>query len=363
MSFKRLDFLNADGGEYRSLSDVTSHISDSVHMPNIDGDLSVIGTISDFDEIEQFLESTESHFTTEARFGNLFLLQANSLDVPYYVFHAAKSNFPIWFTTGRKTQDMPETIDAYIASEKDLGRLWISKTQMENLRQRVVDEHPDVLMPYFTASRSRHSDMPAKRRNEFERTIQYYGKDGLDTFEEVKHDYGVLPTNIKFQKANEFKFKFTTRGVFTIKNGGLSEVLNVIENAIERLREVKRAVDTSRYSIKQGKYGNNVQIPESKPWAIELSAPLDQSDVDRFSSEELQDWEFELASETVSIDEQESYYKAELYDKRTRGKTKIRSNENSIRIYPREKTGIDQAIRVFEFVNDQIDPSSVATRV
>lgn len=358
-----IDFLNAKGRDFEELDSVITHIAEEVDLSEIDGNLSVISAISDFEGFDQFERSLSSHFTLEQESGNLYLLNATKLDVPYYVYFD-DPEFPIFLTTGRKTEDIPETLDEYILGEQEIGRLWISKTEMENLRQRIVDQYPEVIMPYFTARRSRHAEIDARRRPRHERTIQYYGKDGLETFDEMKFEYGVLPTNLKFQKANEFKFRVTTRGVFTIKHGGLADVLEVIENSIERLRRVKDAIDESGYSYVTNEFSQHQQtIPQSRPWAVTLSEPLTQHDIDRFRGEELEEWEFTLTDIDSTVAEDESYVRAELKDERTRAKSMLRSHNGSIRIYPREHTGIDQSIRVFEFINDQIDPDSYATPV
>lgn len=378
------DFIEADGEEFYSLEEVTSYIKETATLSDIDGDLSVIGSISDFETIDDFVESLQSHFFVEDRYGDLLHLNAKDLDVPYYVY--LSEEFPIWFTTGRKTEDMPESIDAYLKSEIDIGRMWISKTQMENLRQRIVNRYPDVLMPYFTASRSKHSDIPAQRRPRYERTFQYYGKDGLETFNEIKYEYGVLPTNLKFQQANEFKFRVTTRGVFTIKNGGLAEVLSVIHDSIERLQEVKEAIDTSGFKRTTNQFAGGQTIPESQPWAVQLNSSVTQADIERLENE-IQEWEFNIGELDASfkqdipesqepadegpliegeqqlITQSKTRLKAELIDERSFGKTVLRSHEDTIRIYPREHTGIDQSVRLFEFITDQIDPKAYATQV
>jgi hypothetical protein len=383
MAANDADFLNAAGEEFYSLEEVTTHITETATLADINGDLSVIGSVSDFSSTDEFLASLESHFFIEGRHGDLLLLNAKQLDVPYYVF--LNDEFPIWFTTGRKTEDMPESIDAYLKSEIDIGRMWISKTQMENLRQRIVNRYPDVLMPYFTASRSKHSEISAQRRPRYERTFQYYGKDGLETFNEIKYEYGVLPTNLKFQRANEFKFRVTTRGVFTIKNGGLPEVLSVIHDSIERLQEVKEAIDTSGFKRLRNQFAGGQTIPESQPWAVHLNSSVTQADVERLE-EEIDEWEFNIGELSASFQdyvpgeeetvgdgsqaeqqrltsESKTRLKAELIDERSFGKTVLRSHEDTIRIYPREYTGIDQSVRIFEFITDQIDPDAYAMSV
>lgn len=361
------DFLNIGDEDFNTLEEVTSHISNNVDLSSLSGDLSIIGSLSNFRTAPEFRDSITSHFEIEHSGTNTFLLNARYADVPYFVFLSDEGEeglFPIFFTSGRKTKDIPKTIDEYFKQELDIGRLWISKTEMEDLRQRISDTYDNILMPYFTATRSQHSETPARFRPRYDRTIQYYGDDGLATFEQMKYDYGVLPTNLKFQKANEFKFRVTTRGTFTIKNGGLDEVLSVIGDSINRLREVKRAIDTSDFTIQSNQYARGGNLPQSRPWAVELSNELDGDDIRRFRREELnEDWEFTLASLKEPDDSEGSQFQATLIDERTPGKTVLRARGSSLRIYPRERTGVDQSIRVFEFLNDQIDPGANATIV
>lgn len=361
------DFLNVGDAGFDSLDEVTSHISENVDLEELSGDLSIIGSLSNFRTPEEFRESISSHFNVELSAENIFLLNARYADVPYFVFLSDEGEeglFPIFFTSGRKTKDIPKTIDEYFKQELDIGRLWISKTEMEDLRQRISDSYDNILMPYFTATRSKHSETPARFRPRYDRTIQYYGDDGLATFEQMKYDYGVLPTNLKFQKANKFKFRVTTRGTFTIKNGGLDEVLSVIGDSINRLRDVKRAIDTSDFTTQPNKYARGRNLPQSRPWAVKLSNELDGDDIRRFRREELsEDWEFTLASLKEPDESDSSRFQATLIDERTPGKTVLRSWGPSLRIYPRKRTGVDQSIRIFEFINDQIDPEADATIV
>jgi hypothetical protein len=356
-----IDFLNVREEEFESLDEVTSYVSDSADLGNLDGDLSIISTVTDFEDLDALLESIGSQFDIIQRNGQLVLLNARQLDVPYYLYW--DSDFPIWFTTGRKTEDLPKTIDTYLQSQPHIGRLWISKPEMDGLRQSLVQNYPGVLMTYFTATRSEHSEVDAQRRPGFKRTFQYYGKDALETFNEVKYEYGVLPTNLKFQKSNEFKFRVTTKGIFTIKRGGLDEVLSVIQNSIERLQGVKEAIDTSNFSKIDNKFVENDTISRSRPWAVQLQSQPSPQDVDRFRNGELEDWDFVLSEIRESFDASTPHFMARLRDRRTLGETVLRSRGNTIRIYPREDTGIGQSVRLYEFISDQIDPESYATVV
>lgn len=367
MVSREIDFLQIDGADFDSLKGLTRHISENVDLSELQGDLSVLSGISNYKSRTKIKSSLGSHFEIYQDNGNTIVMNAKKRDVPYVVFLSDEGEhglFPVFFTTGRKTKDIPETLDRYLKHELDVGRLWISKTEMENLRNRIIDTYPEVLMPYFAASRSRHTDVPARYRPRYERTIQYNGDDGLETFEQMKYDYGVLPTNLKFQKANEFKFRVNSRGIFTIKNAGMREVLSVIQDSITRLHDVKEAIDTSNFTEENNQYSHENSILLSRPWAISLTKKLESSDIRQFKQEELEkEWEFELGAIKEPSGNDDDRFEVELIDARVPGSTVLRSHKSSLRVYPRERTGIDQSIRVFEFVNDQIDPDAVATIV
>jgi hypothetical protein len=56
-------------------------------------------------------------------------------------------------------------------------------------------------------------------------------------------------------------------------------------------------------------------------------------------------------------------FDAELMDKNNYGKTAVRTKETSIRVYPREETGLEQSIQIYNFVDDHIDPNCKAIEV
>lgn len=362
MPTQTTDFFQVGERQFESLEELTDHVSTVVDLGDLEGgDLSVIGTITGYETFEELLGSVEPEFQVLNRNGQLAHLYAREQSLPYYVYW--HPDFPVWFTTGRKTEEIPETIGRFLRSRNRIGRLWINKREMEDLRQSLVASHERILMTYFTATRSRHSNVPADRRPDVDRTFQYYGRDALATFEEIKYEYGVLPTNLKFEKSDQFKFRVTNRGVFTIKQGGLNEVLEVIQSSIERLAEVKEAIDSSKYQVVENKFVEGGELPQSRPWAINLDSHITVQDVDKFNDQTLEEWEFHLSELSESFDSEVPHFKAKLRDKETLEEVFVRSNRSTIRVYPREGTGIGQSIRLFEFIADQIDPSAYASEV
>ncbi|MDB2276559.1 hypothetical protein PM022_18960, partial [Halorubrum ezzemoulense] len=70
----------------------------------------------------------------------------------------------------------------------------------------------------------------------------------------------------------------------------------------------------------------------------------------------------ELEDKDMTVTEYASSYDpvgftAEVVDTENFARTELKSTEDSIRVYPRDNTGIDQSVRLYNFVDDYIDPN------
>jgi hypothetical protein len=240
--------------------------------------------------------------------------------------------------------------------------MWVGKREMERLREQMVRDYTDLIIPQFTAKRSKHTDISAKKRPEYDRTIRYWADDGLEVYRHLKSRYGVLPTNIQFEDPGRFKFQITQDGVFTSIDNGIEEIANLIEQSTERLQFIKRKINTSFYDENGAESLQEFSMPYSKPWAIELDERPAKSDIRHFEGN-VKDSNLEFS--VIHFDQYLDVrgFDAELMDKNNYGKTAIRTKDTDIRVYPRESTGIDQSIRIYNFVDDHIEPNPNAIEV
>lgn len=354
MSDDDIDFLDVGNQKFDSSSGFAEHIQENVDTSDLDGKLSIIGSVSNFEDHEEFKSSLRNEFRIIRDSGALMLLESRERTVPIYVH--SNDGCPLFFTTGTKTKDIPATIGKYIRSEPNVSRLWVGKRQMEDIRRSIVSSHRDILVPYFTAHYSPRSDVEGVTRPGFERTIQYYGDDGLEAFKEVKNRYGVFPTNVQFKKPGVFKFRITNEGVFTINDGSIKPALKLIRGAIDHLRAVKRAINSSKFRTVESDFGS---VPRSEPWIIELGRPLVKQDVQYFEDSLASNgWEFGLSEISKSLDEPVGFH-SEIVDQINYGTVGLRTkDEKYIRVFPREITGFGQSIRLYSFINNHIDMNS-----
>lgn len=359
-SSKVADFLDAMDRSFTSREDFISYIKSEVNLDDLDNKLSIIGSVCDH-ERSSFIDSLRRHFDIVDRRDNLLLLWESNERIPYYV-HLEDEEFPLFFATANKTDEIPDTLVQYLKADQLMSRMWVGKREMERLRRQMVQEHSGLIIPQFTAKRSKHTDIPAKKRPEYDRTIRYWADDGLETYRHVKSRYGVLPTNIQFEEPDQFKFQITQDGVFTAIDGGVDQIINLITQSTKRLKFVKRKINTADYDENGSEYLQEISIPYSKPWAIELDERPAVGDIKHFEENiSASNLEFSVVHFDPYLDGRA--FDAELMDKNNYGKTAVRTKESTIRVYPRESTGIDQSFRIYNFVDDHIEPEPNAVEV
>jgi len=357
-----IDFFDVGSQEFADIDRFAQHLAQNVSPDDYEGKLSIIGSISNFDDRDTFVESLESEFNVITDNGDLLLLASKTGTIPAYVH--LNEGCPLFFTTATKTKQIPNTIGEYLRDHRDISRMWVGKQQMEEIRQAVVDEHEEILIPYFTAHYSPSADIKNVTRPGFDRTIQYYGDDGLQSFKEIKHRYGAYPTNVQFKKPAQFKFRITQDGVFTINKGGIDPAFSLIQDSIEHLREVKGAINSSDFDTVSSGFENNTNIPRSEPWAIKLSNPLDERSVQNLRVDiDSDDWEFGIY-EFDSSSGSNAGFNADIVDTINYGRIGLRTkSQDTIRVYPREKTGFGHAMRLYNFIGNHLDRKSYATEV
>lgn len=357
----QLDFLDAMDRRYDSYDDFIDYIQTDVNLNKLDNNLNLIGSVSEHSRTS-FTESLQTHFEVVEKGENLLLLWSSKEDISYYVT-LEDEEFPIFFTAANKTDEIPETLGAYLKSDPAMSRMWVGKREMERLRERMVQEHEHLLIPQFTAKRSKHSEVPAKKRPNYDRTIRYWADDGLEVFRHMKNRYGVLPTNIQFECPDKFKCQITQEGVFTSISDGIPQLADLIDNTITRLKIIKEKIDSAEFEEEvPTKELEDITFSYSKPWAIDLDEKPTVGDIEHLEGNlEASDLQFKLLE--FDCNKEKRSFDAELMDTENYGRTSMRTKESSIRIYPNGPSFIDESIRIYNFVDDHIDPDLEAVKV
>jgi len=361
MPDKQIDLLDAMDRDYSSRHDFVDYLRTEAPLEDLKKNLNLVGSVSSHSR-PTFIQSLETHFNMVEERENLLLLWAPKEKISYYVT-LDEPEFPIFFTAANKTDEIPDTLGEYLKNDPMMSRMWVGKREMERLRKQMVQEHDHLLIPEFTAKRSKHSDIPAKKRPNYDRTIRYWADDGLEVFRHAKSRYGVLPTNIQFEHPDSFKCQVTQEGVFTSIDNGLKQLSDLIDNSITRLQFIKDKIDTAEYEDEiPAKTLEDTTFSYSKPWAIDLETRPTAKDIEHFDGNlSASNLQFKLLD--FASNKERRSFDAELMDKENYGRTNLKTKESSIRIYPNGPSFIDESIRIYNFVDDYIDPNLEAIEV
>ncbi|UTF52786.1 hypothetical protein [Natronosalvus rutilus] len=351
------DFLDASGQAFSDERNLFEYVDRNDVLEDVGRNVNIIGSVNNFNTRREFFAAIESNF--ERIWGeeeeNLELLSANSdgRAIPYYVYY--DDDFPLFITTANISEEMPDTIEKFIVSQPNIGRFWISMQEMDSMRARVVREDPDVIIPFFTGHRSKYSDVPAEKREDVTRTMTYWAIDGRKTYKEMRKKYGILPTNIRFERPDQYKFGLKQEGIITHQKGTITKAWDLFQSQKERQLILKRAINSGgAHSVESGVYPDH-RISSTKPWEIDLTKPISGDPLEGFESRLSEDrWKFGLSEFSNPTN---SRFSAEVIDEDKFGRTEIEGNWKSIRVYPIDGNDIDPQFRVFNFVQDHFDAS------
>jgi len=356
------DFLDAIDRRFQSSDDFISYVEESVDLDDLSDGLNIVGAINDHAKRSPFINSLESHFDVLDSSGDLYLLRADTGEgyVPYYVYFDEK--FPVFFTTANITNEMPPTINQYLRNTHKVGRFWLSKRQMEDLRKDIVSEFEDILIPFFSAKRTPGSEIPSQKRPNVDRSITYYADDGLETYREMRYQYGVLPRILEFERPNHFKFRVKNRGVFVHERGSVSEMWKILKKEQQRKEEIKSIIDTGELEQSQSSIFEEQTISVSRPWGIKAKDGIKPNAVRNFENH-LQETSLEFGISEFDPSPEIPGFEAELIDNTSFETTRLMSSGDTVRVYPRELTDVDQSFRIYNFVSDHFGPKCEAVRV
>lgn len=359
-----LDFLNARAHGFSSESEFFQYIENDVNLEGISGNINIIGSVNNYSESRQFIDAVKDEFELIWGDEDLHLVAAHTRDrpIPYYVYF--DQDFPVFITTANITEEMPPTIEAFLKSDPHLGRFWLSMEQVERMRRHIVRQYQDVIIPFFTGHRSKYSEIPAEKRGDIERTISYWAEDGRETYKEMRAKYGVLPTNIRFERPNDFKFGIKQEGIFTHQNGSIIDVWELLQQERDSKQDVKDVINSGGFGESESKVFPDHQISASSPWGITADGGdqlLSKDAIKTFKVRMQEDrWMFGV-SEFSKVGD--PGFKAELVDNVGYSRTQMRGYNDSVRIYPLDRNDIDSQFRIFNFVQDHFDASCRAIEV
>jgi hypothetical protein len=357
------DFLELDRKEFRSRDTFINHIDRKYKHGELSRSFNIISAVNNLENPSKFSDYVEREFNVLEENGDLLRIHTTLEEDPVYSYVYLDDIAPLFLTTANKTDQIPPTITRFLQSTQKIGRLRLSKRSIDEMRQMIVSEHEHVMVPYFSARRAADEPISAQRRPEMKRSIRYRADDGLETYREMRHNYGVLPSIMTFERPNKFKFKIKDDGTFVHVGGSLQTLWDCLKRQIDRVEEVVKYANTGSYEEAESYFlDESEQFAVSKPWAVEIEPGISPKHVRTLPTQLSESfWEFSVA-DYYSQPEIGSF-EAEVIDDTTQERTTMKTKGDDVRIFPRELTDVDQSLRLYNFINDHFDANCTPKKV
>ncbi|WP_439028088.1 hypothetical protein [Haloarchaeobius sp. DT45] len=272
----------------------------------------------------------------------------------FYLYYDEETGVTLFYTDQRKTKEIKYTVAKLLDGEPGLHYLYIGPSLFRDIRREIIRNEEIAEITKFVADRLEDSDYPCRIRPDVERTIQYYGDDGIEALEEMEENYGVRPRNITFNVPNNAKFRITRKGVFSLGRGDLTTLFEYVELCIEKALEIKEAYGESEFQMLATT--DSLSVPTSEPASIELSGHLEYSEVEKVKSRMNEEGYL-----LVDSFQQEGslYFSSKVMDTKKKNRFRIKASENEIRVFPQEtEENLGSFLRFHEFVQSNIDPDA-----
>lgn len=371
--------FEVEQSSFDDLASFNHHLANGARE-NISSDLYIVAGLSQFSQQEFFEILTQRGYTIED-FGAIQKISrtyTTSGDAPddiileeeeeeaeeedngservaeFYLYYDGESGVTLFYTDQRKTKEIKYTVAKLLDGERGLHYLYIGPGLFREIRREVIRNEEIAEITKFVADRLEDSDYPCRIRPDVERTIQYYGDDGIEALEEMEENYGVRPRNITFNVPNQAKFRITRKGVFSLGRGDLTTLFEYVELCIEKALEIKEAYGESEFQMLATT--ETLSVPTSEPASIELSGQLEYSEVEKVKSRMNEEGYL-----LVDSFQQEGslYFSSKVMDTKKKNKFRIKASEDEIRVFPQETDdNLGSFLRFHEFVQSNIDPDA-----
>lgn len=348
---RTMEIFGVGDRTFESRSSFHSYLSEN-HDDIVQGNLYICAGITEHNE-EEFIDVIESEgWERTESFGHIDSIETEYGDgaaKAYLSFDHARGLFFL-YTDQRKSEEIDKALLKLLKNGNGLHYLYIGPRIIRDLCDGVRNEWESSKVTTFIAKRTPGTEIGARKRPDTNRTINYYGDDGMEALDEVEREYGVLPHTVELHIPTELRFRVNKEGVFTLKQGSMSVLFGYMNSCISQTFAMKEEYDETDFKVL--KVGNGYDVPESKPATIELSHSLSTQEL-KEARETINNSDYTMLD--VYLDESSRTLSAKVFDSDENLFFNLRISSTKLRVFPREESEMEVFLRFFEFVQTEID--------
>jgi len=234
--------------------------------------------------------------------------------------------------------------------------LWINPLAFDQIKNTILSEHPYTKIPDLSADRHPSTDVAAKLRPEYRRSMRYRGDDGRETLEELRHYYGVLPSSIHFRIPGLVDFRLNNRGIFSYLGGSPEYMFEYADRAVELVLQVRKILEQSKLEIIDiVTERKRLRVSHVVPFAISFKRTLDIANTELLI-DELERNEFAIYNSAVM--QGSVYFDGTVLDEVKKSVFTISTDEHRMIVLPRYRTSFDSFLRFYEAIAESFDPEA-----
>ncbi|WP_132060297.1 hypothetical protein [Halorussus amylolyticus] len=338
--------------EFASRVSFNQYLTESYSVAD-DGDLYVIAGLTDYSwpEFRTLLENRGYEILEE--YGEIVKMACDyGTDgrIEFYLSFDRDTQIILFYTNMRKSEEIENTIEILLRETPRVHYLYIAPRVMQDIRETIAADDPNARVTQFSSHRVERSDIEARIRPDFSRTIQYFGDDGLQTMREMEENYGVVPRLMEFRIPDTSNFKINREGVFNLQGGDLGYLFEHVETCIENALRVRRAYENA--SFEMVRTTGQLEVPTAEPASISLQNRLQYHEVEDFKAS-MKENDYVLLD--TFAEEGSLFFSSKVIDQEKKNSFRIKANEDEIRVFPQENKDLGSFFRFYEFIQNSID--------
>jgi len=272
-----------------------------------------------------------------------------------------KYKIGVFITKLRKSDEIPNKLEEPLRFQRDIAQLWIKPLILSDMLEELKESYDGLKVTWFSGI-SDPSWLKGKKRPYVRRTIQYGGDDGLETLEEMRGEYGILPKILEITIPHVGGFRVDNRGIVTVRYGTIKPIYQTIMGAIEDIQPWLKSFNQSKITPVQTTLSQfSLCIRKVNPWKIDLGRPLFANELISFEHQVTHKNEiFSTMNRYLRPNEDNvvDSYHALYTDEKNYSSFGLdySGNDNTFSIYPHQYKSLPSMFNLINALHDHLEP-------
>lgn len=265
--------------------------------------------------------------------------------------------------TAATEEAVSQTLEMTVTGSSSLAEMPIVPPDFQQMNQHVLEEYEDVDITEFKSLRI--PDLAdAEIRPEYDRTIEYKGRDGRQTLKEFRQYYGVVPVRLQYEH-EDIEFKMDSSGKFTLKKVNektFNLLFELVEEVLDHVLDIQEVTQEIRFRTEQRQSGNlEIAVSDVTAGEIDFEKSFNLLMAEEFIQNTGQRDDAHFSFTDVSKQAGSLDFSATVTDERRNAYFNISATENSMTIIPKRNCSFPTLIEFYKLFTQSVDQAATIT--